>query len=483
MDIKTGNTFINTFSKILQEETANILQTRPSGRPNFTKEEYDALQDLSSDSTIAIRPADKGGAVVVMDYTYYRNEILQQLSDSTIYRRLTHDPTKEYSDKIASLVEMGLQAGYITDSIATFLVVKHPITPVLYTLPKIHKNLQTPPGRPIVSARGSLLEPIGKYIDSVTKDTMSHLATCIKDTPHFLERIKSLHLPPSPWLMATLDVKSLYTIIPHDAGIQCVQQVLQESQYYKGPPIEFILELLRIALYQNFFKFENNLYIQCAGMAMGASMAPTYANFYMFCFEHTHLLQSYESQILFYCRFVDDIFLIWDGDILSFNRMVDTINLLDTPVKLSATSSFGSIPFLDVTIFRTGNTLGYTLFRKETDRNTILHMDSHHPQHLKYSLPMSQFLRVLRYNSDADTCHNQIMEMYQRFLARGYSTNTLDNALRKANIRLQEPTAPTLGTPSRIFLPLKFHTHSAKIAHTIMQHWNNFSYDRSLPIS
>lgn len=47
--------------------------------------------------------------------------------------------------------------GCIDSELAEFLLVQHPKTPLLYLLPKIHKSLQNPPGRPIVSGRGSVL--------------------------------------------------------------------------------------------------------------------------------------------------------------------------------------------------------------------------------------------------------------------------------------------------------------------------------------
>lgn len=42
--------------------------------------------------------------------------------------------------------------------------------PTFYIIPKIHKNKESPLGRPIVSAIRGPLERVGKYIDSLIKD-------------------------------------------------------------------------------------------------------------------------------------------------------------------------------------------------------------------------------------------------------------------------------------------------------------------------
>ncbi len=53
---------------------------------NLTKDERSALENLSSNSEIIIKPADKGGKVVVQDTTTYISEALKQLSDTRAYR-------------------------------------------------------------------------------------------------------------------------------------------------------------------------------------------------------------------------------------------------------------------------------------------------------------------------------------------------------------------------------------------------------------
>ena len=63
-------------------------------RSNLTKEEQNALQELREDSEILIFEADKGGAVVVMDRTYYADKILEMLNDSQTYEEITANKDK-----------------------------------------------------------------------------------------------------------------------------------------------------------------------------------------------------------------------------------------------------------------------------------------------------------------------------------------------------------------------------------------------------
>ncbi|KAJ1143752.1 hypothetical protein NDU88_010057 [Pleurodeles waltl] len=55
--------------------------------------ENEALRALAADSNITIKPADKGGAIVVMNTKDYRQECLRLLGDSTYYAHIDRDPT------------------------------------------------------------------------------------------------------------------------------------------------------------------------------------------------------------------------------------------------------------------------------------------------------------------------------------------------------------------------------------------------------
>ncbi len=53
-----------------------------------------------------------------------------------------------------------MEVGEITKQEFAFMKVDYPITAVIYILPKIHKDLINPPGRPIISRIVSLTEKI-----------------------------------------------------------------------------------------------------------------------------------------------------------------------------------------------------------------------------------------------------------------------------------------------------------------------------------
>ncbi|CAH2225891.1 Hypothetical predicted protein [Pelobates cultripes] len=99
----------------------------------------------------------------------------------------------------------------------------------MYTVPKIHKDLVHPPGRPIVSAKGGLIEPIAQFIDYYINNSVRKLPTCLKDTQHFISQIQDIDLTNKEIILATMDVQSLYTIIPKKEGIEAIAEILSND--------------------------------------------------------------------------------------------------------------------------------------------------------------------------------------------------------------------------------------------------------------
>ena len=93
-------------------------------------------------------------------------------------------------------------------------------------LEKIHKN---PMGiRTIVSSCNSITEPISQFADRWLQPHVKNLPSYLTDSMEFLKLIETIKIP-SNCLLASIDVSSLYTNIPHSDGKQSVLYYLQNN--------------------------------------------------------------------------------------------------------------------------------------------------------------------------------------------------------------------------------------------------------------
>ncbi len=64
----------------------------------------------------------------------------------------------------------------------------------------------------------------------------------------------------------------------HHEGFLALEHFLDLHNDDNGLSTKFIIEMAETVLSKNYFLFENQYYLQIEGTAMGATMAPDYAN-------------------------------------------------------------------------------------------------------------------------------------------------------------------------------------------------------------
>ena len=96
----------------------------------------------------------------------------------------------------------------------------------LYLLPKIHKSIKNVPGRPVISKCGAPTEKVPEFLDHHLQRVIQGGKPCIKDSEHFLEKIKTLRCIPDNALLVTADVVGLYPSIPHQADLIALKEAL-----------------------------------------------------------------------------------------------------------------------------------------------------------------------------------------------------------------------------------------------------------------
>ena len=104
---------------------------------------------------------------------------------------------------------------------------KHPQPGTFYLVPKIHKANH--PGRPIVSGIGTITEGIFKYVDTILRPYAMNTPSYIKDTTDLLRKLDANNDLPCNTILATMDVTSLYTNIPHADGLAAIQRTLPQG--------------------------------------------------------------------------------------------------------------------------------------------------------------------------------------------------------------------------------------------------------------
>ena len=173
-----------------------------------------------------------------------------------------------------------------------------PQIPEFYTLTKIHKA--TPVGRPIVAGSGGPIERTFSFVDSLLQPIAQKQERYIRDTTHFINFTENTPLSEAA-ILATLDVCSLCTKIPHEEGNEVVCRFYEEHYQSKS------LLSFGLILTQNSFKFNDKHYLQTHSTAMGTKIAVAFSVIFM---SHIYLIASPYKPFL-WKRSIDDICSVW----------------------------------------------------------------------------------------------------------------------------------------------------------------------------
>lgn len=270
-----NNECIDTFKRIVTKELKSMKS--PVGLDNLTNKEKEALKDLKLDKTIVIKPADKGGGVVILNLEDYDGEMSRLLSDKETYLRLSGDPTTRYKRELETILIQARDLGILNKQEFSFLNINYPWIPVIYYLPKIHKNSEHPPGRPIVSGINSLTSRVASYIHSFLQKYVTTMKSYLRDSQHLIEILRNYTVT-EDLLLVSCDVISLYTCIPLTLGLEAIKCRLSRDLNMDREQKEFIANCVSFCLSHNYFWYSETFYNQQTGTAMGAKFAPNYAN-------------------------------------------------------------------------------------------------------------------------------------------------------------------------------------------------------------
>ncbi|XP_069493755.1 uncharacterized protein [Ambystoma mexicanum] len=443
----TDATVIDTFYQaVIQDIHKQIDRSQfQSTKSNLTLSEKTALKNLAEDTSIVIKEADKGGNIVILNTADYITMANEHLSTPGCYQLLPGNPTKETVSELKVLLYDCHSRGTLTDEEKAFLYRPNPVIPTMYFLPKIHKAYTTlPQVRPIMSGLGWATEGLSQYIDSAIKDMVPALPAYLRDSTQTLEILHQLKWCPN-YLLATFDVKALYTSIQHRLALQTIDYTFRNHSASHSQHVYMIKDFLHFTLAHNQFLFNNQYHLQTKGVAMGATYAPSLANLFMGFFEDKHIYTDhpYKQNLIVWRRYIDDVLVIWNGTSSSFVGFSEYLNRNNFGIEFSGHVSSQSMEFLDLQINIVNGELQTQTFRKPTTVNAMLHASSCHKKSVISNIPFGEFYRARRNCSTDMAFQHECRMIRRRFYERGYSSQCIKQGFNRINTFTQDQTLVT----------------------------------------
>ena len=441
----------------LNQVASNLDGTKRGNKHNLPYLEHKALDDLKNDQSLVIKEADKGGAVVVMDTSFYAEKMKEMLEQDT-YNTLQDNADQNTMKKIKQLLS---KHNILHEKEYDFLTNFDYKTANFYGLPKIHKSKQIQdainqqkssyivirspddlPFRPIVAGPACPTSRLSKFIDHILQPFTKHVQSYVRDDIDFLNKLPTSLDQLGEGYLATFDATSLYTNIDHNLGLQAIQYWIEKhpSSLLTGYNVEFIKEAVQLILENNTFQFDDQNYLQVSGTAMGTQMAPTYATLtvgYVEQLLHDKINaekgKDYSSYVKeHWKRYLDDCFIYWPkrlGDIGHFLEMLNNMH-----PKLHFTMNIDKIkmPFLDILIKKKNDHLITDIYHKDTDGYNYVPFNSCHPHHTKTNIPYNLARRICTIVSDKTTQDTRLHEMSVTLQTKGYPKKIIKDSIAKA---------------------------------------------------
>ena len=249
--------------------------------------------------------------------------------------------------------------------------------------------------------------------------------------------------------IASLDVASLFRNIPLEETIKsCVNDLFSNNFYIGKLSRKDLYELFKLATTESSFIFDNKLYKQIDGVAMGSPLGPTLATAFLCHFEKNWLNEC-PSQFkpVVYKRYVDDIFVLFKSK-EHLKLFVNYMNSKHRNIKFTfETEDSNNFSFLDVKITRQNKRFVTSIFRKATFSGVFTNYNSFISDTYKIGLVHMLLFRFFKICSSTENFHIEVELLRSIFKCNSFPVNAIDQYIKKFFVKLHVakqivPTVP-----------------------------------------
>jgi hypothetical protein len=282
-----------------------------------------SIQSFLLDNQYIITDTDKNLGITVSKHNWIVKKSQDLLNDINNYRCLPHNEAiKILNNKCA---QMEMLAEYASEHIdrfegivANFMQLKitlrgegHHIS-TFYGIPKIHKSPVKM--RPIIPCHLAIINPAAKYVSKKLKPLIHMAPTIIYRTKDLAQKLSNLSINPQHnWYIVTGDMVAYYPNIPLNYCIEIMFN--QYMEFYWNIPNHdnhlnraqqcFFKGCMEVGNTRLLMQFQDKVYEQLNGLAMGVAYSPDLANLYGAYFKQKcKILEN--NNIHYYGLYIDD---------------------------------------------------------------------------------------------------------------------------------------------------------------------------------
>ena len=295
---------------------------------------------------------------------------------------------------------------------------------------KVHKD---PIGsRPICNMRQCWFQPLSAFLVEKLAPLVSPLDSVIVSTDQLLQQLNSAECLPN-MVLATLDVVNFYPSISRLHMMTLVAEFLR--QRIKPQSLcEFIIRALELVLDACVVSFGGCFYQSHDGIPTGLSVASILANIYLWHLDN-FLVQQSGEQMQMIRRFIDDLLLLWSGDV---SKLVSLANSWHESLRFEL-SGVGDVHFLDVALsIMPDRRIHWEFYHKEQNLYLYVPAQSNHPSSTFKSLQIGGALRCQKRNRLSSDASASLKFFKRRLKDRGFDMKKFDDTITKFQNRTRK---------------------------------------------
>jgi hypothetical protein len=255
----------------------------------------------------------------------------------------------------------------------------------------------------------------------------------------------------------------MYTNIDTATGVTALRDFIISNANQIPPdfPTELFLQILTYVMSNNIFTFGDTFWLQTSGTAMGTPAACSYTMISYGHHENSSILPLFKDQLLYYKRYIDDIFCIWllpkrnsNTTWNNFKRELNNWGALEWIIEEPSHST----TFLDLNICIQNSKIHTSTYQKDMNLYLYIPPNSSHPPSCFKGLISGELRRYYTQNN-AEDFETILLKFINRLLDRGHSLEALQPLLMQAaaNIDSKSNLPPLTDNPSTLYVHWTYH--------------------------